>query len=35
MNFALRGVTHCENYGKSLNMNEYVLCNECKKKERK
>ena len=35
MNFALRGVTHCENCGKSLNMNEYVLCNECKKKERK
>lgn len=29
MSFAVRGITHCENCGTTLNTGEFVLCSKC------
>lgn len=31
MGLAMRGLTHCEKCGKTLNYDEYVLCRSCEK----
>lgn len=33
MGMAMRGLTHCENCGTSLDMNEFGLCAKCRKEQ--